>query len=345
MDVLEAAKERMRQVYATYDKVVVSYSGGKDSTCCLEVTIEVARELGKLPVNALFCDEEILLPETEEMIKRTMNRPEVNLTWVCAPVKYHNPCSYDEPWWWPWDESKRDVWVRQPPEYAIWLPEGPHPIPLYAMKLLYPPEYGRVACIVGLRGYESRPRMYGVLCSGGYIARGPASHIDKVRPIYDWRDKDVWLAIHRNGWDYNKAYDKLYRLRKNPRELRVAVPTSIEAISHLRDWMIGWPKLWEKVRKRIPGAHGVAIFYNQLHRPVRKQGESWQEAVYRYFKENPYGDRHHLELDLGKVLRAHQRHSTAPLHETKPCPLCQWNWKKLARLTMFADPSRRLTIK
>jgi len=45
VDVFGAARERMRHIFATYDRVVVSYSGGKDSTCCLEITIEVAREL------------------------------------------------------------------------------------------------------------------------------------------------------------------------------------------------------------------------------------------------------------------------------------------------------------
>jgi len=39
---------------------VVSYSGGKDFTCCLEITIEVARELGKLPVGVLLWAKRIL---------------------------------------------------------------------------------------------------------------------------------------------------------------------------------------------------------------------------------------------------------------------------------------------
>lgn len=345
VDVFEAARERMRYVFSTYDKVVVSYSGGKDSTCCLEITIEVARELGKLPVDVLFCDEEVLLPETEEMIKRTMERPEVNLMWVCAPVHYWDASSNEEPHWYPWDPTKKDVWVREPPPFAIWMPQVKHPLPANVMKLLYGSEFGRIASIIGLRGYESRPRMYGLISSGSYIAKGPAPHIDKVRPIYDWRDKDVWLAIHRFGWDYNKAYDKMYRLRQNPRELRVAVPTSIEAMNRWKDWMIGWPSLWNKMRKRFPNIHSLAMFNYDLHRPVRKQGETWQQAVYRYLEANLVEDRHKVEGDLNKVLRAHKRHSTAPMHETKPCPLCKFSWKKLARIAMFGNPGNRLTIK
>lgn len=88
VDVFTAARERICHVYDTYDVVVVSYSGGKDSTCTLELTIEVARELDKLPVNVLFFDEEVLLPETEAMVLRTRERPEVNLIWVCGQVGY-----------------------------------------------------------------------------------------------------------------------------------------------------------------------------------------------------------------------------------------------------------------
>ena len=174
-DVFSAATERMRHVFDAYDKVVVSYSGGKDSTCCLEVTIEAAREAGTLPVDVLFCDEEVLYPETEEMVERTMERPEVNLKWVCAPVHYWDASSNEEPHWWTWDPAKRDVWVREPPPFAIRIDqEVKHPLPASVMRILYGPENGRVASVIGLMGYESRPRMYGLISSGSYIARGPA---------------------------------------------------------------------------------------------------------------------------------------------------------------------------
>ena len=74
-DVLVAAKERMRATFNDYDKVVVFYSGGKDSPCVLKVSILVARDLSKLPVEVLFCDEDVLPPETEEMVMRTRETP------------------------------------------------------------------------------------------------------------------------------------------------------------------------------------------------------------------------------------------------------------------------------
>ncbi|MFH1141638.1 MAG: hypothetical protein V1724_08290 [Chloroflexota bacterium] len=87
------------------------------------------------------------------------------------------------------------------------------------------------------------------------------------------------------------------------------------------------------------------MFNYDLHRPVRKIGETWQQAVYRYLKANLVEDRHKVEGDLNKVLRLHARHSTAPMHEDRPCPLCKFTWKKLARIAMFGNPGIRLTIK
>jgi len=45
-DVLTAAKERIRHVLTTYDKVAVSYSGGKDSHVVLHLTRMVMDEMG-----------------------------------------------------------------------------------------------------------------------------------------------------------------------------------------------------------------------------------------------------------------------------------------------------------
>ncbi len=231
-DVFSAAQARVRHVFETYNKVVVSYSGGKDSTCVLELAVEAARELGKLPVDVLFFDEEVLLPETEDMVMRVRERPEVKLTWATGQVDYWDASSNEQPHWTTWDPAKREVWVREPPPFVVDMGPMKYPAPGDAIARLWGPEHGKVAELLGLRCYESRPRMYGLISSGSYISKGPAPHLDMARPIYDWRDRDVWLAIHRFGWDVNAAYARMYRLRPNPKELRIAVPTSIEAMNH-----------------------------------------------------------------------------------------------------------------
>jgi len=70
-NVLEASVQRMVKVYEEGHRVVVSFSGGKDSGTILEVCILAARRTGNLPVDVLMRDEEIMLPGTFEYAERT----------------------------------------------------------------------------------------------------------------------------------------------------------------------------------------------------------------------------------------------------------------------------------
>ena len=62
--VLQASLRRIRQAFDQADTVVVSFSGGKDSTVMLHLALQVARELGRLPLKVMFYDEELVDPDT-----------------------------------------------------------------------------------------------------------------------------------------------------------------------------------------------------------------------------------------------------------------------------------------
>ncbi|MBI4234509.1 MAG: hypothetical protein HY686_08720, partial [Chloroflexi bacterium] len=87
-----------------------------------------------------------------------------------------------------------------------------YPAPGDAIARLWRPEHGKVAELLGLRSYESRPRMYGLISSGSYIARGPAPHVDKVRPIYDWREDGFTLDATLKWGSYSTPRDWLLGL-------------------------------------------------------------------------------------------------------------------------------------
>ena len=76
-DVYTAALERFHTLFDRFDKVVVSFSGGKDSTACLNLALEVARERGALPLDVYFWDEEAIHPETIEYVQRVAALPDV----------------------------------------------------------------------------------------------------------------------------------------------------------------------------------------------------------------------------------------------------------------------------
>lgn len=55
-NVHELALERIRTAYDRFDTIAVMFSGGKDSTACLNLVLEVAKERGikKVPVHHLM---------------------------------------------------------------------------------------------------------------------------------------------------------------------------------------------------------------------------------------------------------------------------------------------------
>ena len=69
VNVWEAALERTRHAFQLFDHLFVSFSGGKDSTCVLNVALTVARELDRLPLRVVFFDEECISYLTEEYVR------------------------------------------------------------------------------------------------------------------------------------------------------------------------------------------------------------------------------------------------------------------------------------
>ena len=59
---VDAARQRIRHVYDTFDTVCVQFSGGKDSTAALYLAKEVHDERGLGPVKVIFRDEEMVSP-------------------------------------------------------------------------------------------------------------------------------------------------------------------------------------------------------------------------------------------------------------------------------------------
>ena len=62
LTVVEAARERIRHVYDTFDTVCVQFSGGKDSSAVLLLAKELHDQRNLGPVKVIFRDEEMVSP-------------------------------------------------------------------------------------------------------------------------------------------------------------------------------------------------------------------------------------------------------------------------------------------
>lgn len=352
IDVWEAAKQRMRYIYENFDEVVISWSGGKDSSCCLELARIVAKEQGKLPIKVFFLDEECVYPETMELCHRHHQDPEIEFYWVCVPSIYRNACSEVEPDFIPYEPGKEKIWVQQPPDFAIW-PSGrgltdwrvPPSIPKRAIVEMWKMKMAdgvRVCMITGLRTRESFVRYAGIMSSGSFLTK-PDHGFIHARPIYDWNERDVWWAIANQKWDYNKAYDKLWRAGGNVISTRVAPLFHAEAAIMLRRVMLYWPEWWGKLRIRIRGVHSMGIYAGKLHQPRLLSGETWQDAAQRYWDNlGSMESKEVLKSAIEQKLEKHKRHSTAPMHETVKCLKCGLTWKTIARACCLDDRQLRI---
>lgn len=307
-NVYELSIERIKYLYSKFDNVIISFSGGKDSMAILELTIQVARELNRLPVKTIFFDEEAISYETEKYVRETAQRKgEVDLYWFCLPIKSNNACSTKNPYWYPWSKFEKDKWVRPLPKEAI----TDIGIDLYSneyslsdiTRLLFPKEiYGTVGLILGIRAEESMLRRRSVTRKedenfiikdkGDYYRKSiVVDNMYRCYPIYDWSTIDIWTAVKKFNWNYNKSYDILNMHGVAPRKQRVGPAFHSEAKKGLNKYKECFPELWEKMQNRVEGANtankwGNTSIYGAQKKTIEKPANlSWEEYLLKCINE------------------------------------------------------------
>jgi predicted phosphoadenosine phosphosulfate sulfurtransferase len=264
-DVYQAALDRIRWLYDEFPNVVVSYSGGKDSTVILELTVQVAAEKGRLPVEALFIDQEGEWTFTIDLMRTIAARDDVKLHWLQIPMQIFNATSEADEWLWCWEEGKDDQWLR-PKE-----PGSIHENVLGTTRFgeMFPAflqwRFGEepAAQLNGVRAEESPGRTIGLTTWPCYrhITWGNRIGATKKRqqitfsPIYDWRYLDVWKAIHDHGWPYNQLYDRQYQHGVGIRNMRVSSLHHETAVRSLEYAHEVDADLWNRLTERLQGVN------------------------------------------------------------------------------------------
>ena len=115
-NVLEAAKIRISKSFDEFEKLYISFSGGKDSTVMLHLVMDEAIKRGR-KVGVLIIDLEAQYSDTIEHINRCISAYEkyIDLHWFCGELLLRNAVSNFEPKWVCWDEEKKEDWVRDKP--------------------------------------------------------------------------------------------------------------------------------------------------------------------------------------------------------------------------------------
>jgi len=270
ISVYEAAAERFDFVYEHFNKVYISFSGGKDSGVMLHMAIEAARKHNKLPVHVLIVDLEAQYRNTVDYVMRMVSRPEVKAYWVCLPIHLRNAVSQHQSHWICWDEDKRNAWVREYPDHpSVINTEDYFPFFRKGMEFEeFVVEFGKwfapgedTACLVGIRTDESYNRYRTIVNFTKRRYRykqwstGIGPNLYNFYPLYDWAAKDIWIANGRFGYDYNKIYDLMYLAGVPLSQQRLCQPYGDDQRKGLYLYKILEPETWTKIVNRVEGAN------------------------------------------------------------------------------------------
>lgn len=353
-NVYDETLNRIRYIYDSFDKVVVSFSGGKDSTAVLNTALEVAKEKNKLPLEVVFFDEEAIHPTTIEYVERVSNNPDVNLKWYCLEFKHRNACSNEEPFWYCWDSEKKDLWVRDMPNNKCLITEHKHFKKGMSFQefspYLYEKQDGKIAMLTGIRTQESL-RRYQVIArkkNDAFINSQSELGRNQYRafPIYDWSSEDVWLAVTKFNWDYNKTYDifNQTKLYGDFLHQRVCPPFGEEPLRGLWIYSECFPELWHKMLNRVKGVATAWRYGNsELYSSAKAKPDNmkWQEYIKIILDTYDHDSKEDVKKTINGYIKNHQSKSKQKIDEETPHPISGVSWKWLCTVAIRGDFKNR----
>ena len=348
INVLDAAKIRIKNLFATGCKVYLSFSSGKDSAVLSSLTYDLimAGEIDRKQLTVLFVDEEGLYKSMVDAAMRWRKRflsIGVPFLWLCLPFKQvsvldHLSASES---WITWEPGKEDLWIREAPPFAI----RQHPILNYPGEMNYQ-TFCKKLCVdgvqmIGLRTAESLTRLQ---C----ISRSDMSKIQPggaFYPIYDWKDKDVWLYIKERGLEFPEIYMRLFEAGVHRNQLRLCAFFGDCGTQGLR-WIAETDnELWSRIEKREPNAYLVLLYWDSemFRRSSSKRRELEQDEEKKDYcalcKDilflNP--DKYTIASDTKKNLKAWRNLFTKTYGVAT-----EKHYKKMYEGLLYGDPKMRI---
>lgn len=266
IDVVKAAEIRITNVFNNGLPVFMSFSGGKDSLCMAQLVYNLVQR-GKVNPSQLvvqFIDEEAIFPCIEKTVRNWRKRfilMGAKFEWYCLEVRHYNcfnELSNDESFIC-WDREKEDVWVRQPPSFAIRSHQLLKPrVETYQDFLPRTCQSG--ITMTGIRTAESVQRLQNIATMTRAGKTMTAKH--QIFPIYDWTNNDVWLYLLNEHVEIPDIYLYLWQAGTRKGQLRVSQFFSIDTARSLVKMNEYYPDLMERVIRREPNAYLAALYWD-----------------------------------------------------------------------------------
>lgn len=279
ISVYQAAMQRIEHAFKEFDNIMLAFSGGKDSGVLLNLTYDYAKRSNQLDkLGVYFLDYEAQYQLTIDYVQAEFERlADIKRYWLCLPNSVPSATSMTTGYWIPWDKQKRDIWVREMPEYGYVINEDNVPFDYTIGQSDYEVQenftkwfskkHGKTGVLIGIRADESLDRFRAIKSKNKTNAYKNYEYMVKrndktinVYPIYDWTVEDIWIANGKFGYKYNHLYDLYYKAGISINQMRVASPFLSEGLGSLKYYQVIEPNTWAKMLGRVNGVSFAGIY-------------------------------------------------------------------------------------
>lgn len=303
LTVYDCALKRIEKLFSEFENVLVAFSGGKDSSVCLEMCYDWAKDHDALDRLAMYhIDYEAQYEMTTEFVEQCFARFEgIRKFWLCLPVKAQCACSAKaRGFWLPWEKAKQNIWVRPMPENEYIINEDNqtfgfrHGMTDYETQERFSrwfgSTYGRTAVVVGIRAEESLNRWAAVnreekkTAYKGYSWMTVLSkEAVNAYPIHDWKVEDVWTYLGKTDKPYNRLYDLYHKAGLKLSQMRVASPFNDCAMATLKLYKVIDPNNWGRMVGRVDGVNFAGLYGDTIAMGWKNiklpEGHTWKSYL------------------------------------------------------------------
>ncbi|KPK95806.1 hypothetical protein AMJ80_03600 [bacterium SM23_31] len=360
--VLDASKNRISKIFDDFEKIYISFSGGKDSSVLTHLVLDEAIKRDRI-VGLLIIDLEAQYKDTIKHIKKLidMYSSNIDLHWVCVPLLLRNAVSNYEPRWVCWDPDKKDYWVREIPIFAKTENDYPFFIPKMEFEefmVLFGEWYADdidTAAFIGIRADESLHRYRaiaaekkGLLFKNYKWTTKIKKHLYNIYPIYDWKTEDIWIYHGKfPNKPHNEIYDKMNMAGVKLSLQRLCQPYGDDQRRGLWLYHILEPETWYKLVARVNGANSGALYiqesgnitgYNKITKP---NGHTWESFCNLLLKSMPQKTRNHYLYRFKKFISGWNDRGYKIIPDEAPIELenKQWvpSWRRMCKTILRND--------
>lgn len=324
VDVLTEARSRISWTFDNFDKIYISYSGGKDSTVMTHLVMDEAIKRNR-KVGLFFLDWECQFTMTIDHIRETFKLYSKHIIpyWVAVPIRTWNGCSQHEPEWVCWDEDKKDLWVRQKEKTSI---NNKNHFPFYYPNMMFEeftPLFGKwfsenekCANFIGIRTVESLNRFRTIArdkptFDGKQYTTNSVDDVWNVYPIYDWNTQDIWVYNAKERKSYNPLYDSMHKAGLSIHQMRIDEPFGDTQRQGLWLYQTIEPKMWAKMVSRVAGANTGAMYSHTGGNILGNQkislpkGHTWESFAKLLLHTMPPKTGEHYQNKIAVYLKWH----------------------------------------